>query len=131
MIVLDTCAIIWDAVAPQKLPLKAINAINTADTNHQLIISDISFWEIAMLISKQRLVIGANAATFLNLFLASRHVKVQLITPEIAELSTHFDATINNDPADRIIAATTIMCHGSLVTADTNLRKAVQLTTIW
>jgi len=84
-----------------------------------------------MLISKDRLQINADAATFLNLYLASRHIQVQKITPEIAELSTHFAADINADPADRIIAATTILRQATLITADTNLRRAPQLATLW
>ena len=131
MILLDTCAIIWDALAPHKLSLKAINAINTADTLQRLMVSDISLWEIAMLMHKQRLVIDSDASTFLRTVLASRHISVQRITPEIAELATELDATVNKDPADRIIAATCIMHHASLITSDRNLRNAAQITTIW
>ncbi len=84
-----------------------------------------------MLISKGRLQINTDAATLLNLYLASRHIQVQKITPEIAELSTRLAANINADPADRIIAATTMLCQATLITADTNLRNAPQLTTLW
>ena len=50
MILLDTCAIIWDALARSELSKKAIAAIETADKHNALIISDISIWEIAILI---------------------------------------------------------------------------------
>ncbi len=40
-------------------------------------------------------------------------------------------AEINNDPADRLIAATAITTGAPLVTADGNLRKAQSIQTIW
>ena len=128
---MDTCAIVWDALAASKLSDRAFSAIEKADKHNALIISDISIWEISMLIKKKRLQIDSTAAAFLNLFLQSRNVSVQSISPEIAELSVNFDHHINNDPADRIIAATSIICNAQLVTADQNLRTNKLLDTIW
>ncbi|MCR4307466.1 MAG: PIN domain-containing protein, partial [Candidatus Berkelbacteria bacterium] len=56
---------------------------------------------------------------------------VQEITPEIAELSVNFESELNNDPADRLIAATSILANAPIVTADENLRGTSFLTTIW
>ncbi|MCU7837600.1 MAG: type II toxin-antitoxin system VapC family toxin [gamma proteobacterium symbiont of Taylorina sp.] len=131
MILMDTCAIIWDALEASKLSDKAISAIEKADKHNALIISDISIWEISLLIKKKRLEVDSTATIFLNLFLQSRNVSVQSISPEIAELSVNFDHTINNDPADRIIAATSIINNAQLVTADQNLRTSELLDTIW
>jgi len=131
MILMDTCAIIWDALEASKLSDKAFSAIEKADEHNALIISDISIWEISMLIKKKRLKVDSTATAFLNLFLQSRNVSVQSISPEITELSVNFDHNINNDPADRIIAATSIICNAQLVTADQNLRTSKLLYTIW
>ena len=131
MILLDTCAIIWDALETSKLSEPAVSAIEKADKYNELIISDISIWEISLLIKKKRLEINSTAAVFINLFLQSRNVYVQSITPEIAELSVDFDHTINNDPADRIIAATAIINKAQLVTADQNLRASELFDTVW
>ncbi|MEA3544419.1 MAG: type II toxin-antitoxin system VapC family toxin [Thermodesulfobacteriota bacterium] len=131
MILMDTCAIIWDALERSKLSNKAISAIEKADQHNSLIISDISIWEISMLIKKKRLEVDSTATIFLNLFLQSRNISVQSISPEIAELSVNFDHAINNDPADRIIAATSIINNAQLVTADQNLRTSELLDTIW
>jgi len=131
MILMDTCAIIWDALEPSKLSDNAISAIEKADKHNALIISDISIWEISMLIKKRRLEVDSTAANFLNLFLQSRNISVQSISPEIAELSVNFDSEINNDPADRIIVATSIIYNAQLVTADQNLRTSELLDTIW
>ena len=131
MILMDTCAIIWDALEPSKLSDNAISAIEKADKHNALIISDISIWEISMLIKKRRLEVDSTTANFLNLFLQSRNISVQSISPEIAELSVNFDSEINNDPADRIIAATSIIHNAQLVTVNQNLRTSELLDTIW
>ncbi|MFC1775848.1 type II toxin-antitoxin system VapC family toxin [Pseudomonadota bacterium] len=129
VIVLDTCAIIWDALDSSKLSPKAINAIEL--NTRELIISDISIWEISMLIKKRRLVVDDSASGFVNLILQSRNFLIQEITPEIAELSVNFGSEINNDPADRLIAATSVLGNAPVVTADENLRAATMLETIW
>lgn len=131
MILLDTCAIIWDALDKAKLTDKARAAITKADEHNALIISDISIWEISMLIKRSRVEVATTAANFLNLFLESRNISVVSISPEISELSTNFGSEINNDPADRIIAATSIIHNAQLITADSNLSQSKLIDTIW
>ena len=53
---------------------------------------------------------------------------IQEITPVIAELSVNFGSEINNDPADRLIAATSILGNAPVVTADNNLKGIVHQT---
>lgn len=129
MILLDTCAIIWDALDAGKLSPDARNTIELNERS--LIICDISIWEIAMLIKRKRLVLDDTAAGFINLLLQSRNYFIQEITPEIAELAVNFGSEINNDPADRLIAATSILGNAPIVTADENLRGATMVETIW
>ncbi|GMQ83833.1 MAG: type II toxin-antitoxin system VapC family toxin [Gammaproteobacteria bacterium] len=129
MIVLDTCAIIWDALKTSELSPLATKAIK--DAKNEIIICDISFWEISMLIKRKRLEVGDTASGFIKTLLQSRSFHIQEITPEIAELSVNLGAEINNDPADRLIAATSILRNAPVVTADQNLRDATLLETIW
>ncbi|PKG98097.1 type II toxin-antitoxin system VapC family toxin [Paraglaciecola sp. MB-3u-78] len=131
MILMDTCVIVWDALEPAQLTSKAVDAIDKADKHNALIVSDISIWEISMLIKKGRIEVATTAANFINLFLQSRNITVKSISPEIAELSVNFDSEINNDPADRIIAATSIIYNAQLITADKNLRNSELLDTVW
>lgn len=131
MILLDTCAIIWDALNQDQLTARARTAINKADQHNALVICDISLWEIAMLIKKGRLEIDTSAANFLQLFLQSRSVSVLPISPEIAELSTSFGADISSDPADRLIAATSVIHNAQLVTADEKLLRSEMVDTLW
>ena len=129
MILLDTCAIIWDALDSSKLSPGAKTAIELNDG--ELMICDISIWEISMLIKRKRLEVDDTASGFFKLLLQSRNYLVQEITPEIAELSVNFGPEINSDPADRLIAATSILGNAPIVTADENLRRATILSTVW
>ena len=129
MILLDTCAIVWDALEKSKLSAKARAAIKQSES--ELLICDISLWEISMLIKRNRIKIDDTASNFINLILQSRNYNIQEITPEIAELSVNFGSEINNDPADRLIAATSIYRNAPIITADKNLRNATIIETIW
>ena len=84
-----------------------------------------------MLVSRKRLELDETASSFITLYLQYRTAQVQPITPDIAELSVNFGPEINNDPADRIIAATAICTGASLITADANLLQSDLVPTIW
>ncbi len=131
VIILDTCAIIWDALKTDRLTTKAKHTMRAAEADNELMISDISIWEIVMLVARKRLEIGETVSSFINLYLQSRTITVQPISSEIAELSVSFGREINNDPADRIIAATTILTGAKLVTADDNLITSAIIPTVW
>lgn len=131
MITMDTCAIIWDALEPGKLSAKAKKAIKKADDSNALIMCDISIWEISMLVKRKRIEVDETPANLLRLILSSRNYTVVNISPEVAELSVNLDDDINSDPADRLIAATSILKQAPVVTADKNLRNSTILETVW
>ena len=131
MIVVDTCVIIWDALAPDKLSPRAKSAIQKADKNYELLICDISLWEIALLIKKKRIRVDDSPANLLRLTLNSRDYTVVAISPEIADLAVNLNPEINGDPADRLIVATSILKQAPLVTPDNNLLEAKMVKTIW
>ncbi len=131
MIVADTHIIIWHALKPEMLSEKARTAMEDADQSDGIICCDISLWEIAMLMQKERLRIDAGYLAFIDLVLTSSRYVVKPITPEIAELSSTLFSSVNKDPADRIIAATSIIEKADLVTADTKLRRTNRVKTIW
>ena len=127
MITLDTCSLVWLSLSPDRLSKNA----NKAITNNSLIMSDISLWEIAMLTKSGRLIIDTSYSEYIELLLNSFGIQVNPITPEIAKMSVEFDDSVNHDPADRIIAATSLVEDAPLVTADKNLIKATIINTIW
>jgi len=131
MIVVDTHIIIWNALKPEMLSRKAEKAISAANNSDGIIFCDISLWEIAMLMHKGRLSIDVEYLEFIRLILESNNYVNRGITPEIARLSAKLFSENNKDPADRIIAATSIIENAKLVTADKKLRQSGKVTTIW
>ena len=131
MVTADTHIIIWNALKPDLLSSKARAAMDTANETDGIIFCEISLWEIAMLMQKQRLDIDVSYLEFINLIKASNKLIFRGISPEIAELSTNLPSEINQDPADRIICATSIVTNTELVTADKNLIKSSLVRTIW
>ncbi len=131
MILLDTHVIVWNALNSRELSNLAKEEIERAQTVGNILIADISLWEIAMLIKRKRMTIDTTYAEFIRLILEALPLKVIQISPEIAYLSVSFGASINLDPADRLICATSIIEGAPLVTADKNLRRSELVHTIW
>jgi len=131
MIVVDTHIIIWNALKPEMLSGKAEKAISAANNSDGIIFCEISLWEIAMLMNKGRLTIDIEYIEFMKLVLESNKYVLRGITPEIALLSTDLFSDNNKDPADKIIAATTIIENANLITADKKLRQSKEVATIW
>lgn len=131
MILLDTCAIIYDALTPEQLSKRAFAELSKGIVAGNLACSDISLWEIAMLMSKGRVKPAMPPHDFLADVVAANRLRVLPITPEIAfHASYHADFTYG-DPADRIIAATALHHKASLLTCDTRLWKIKGLKTVW
>lgn len=131
MLILDTCALIFDSLDPERLSKKAAAAIASADAAGRLACCDISLWEIAMLVAKGRLDPGTNAQEFIQLILAARKIVVIPITPEIAAKSAVAEFCPHGDPADRIIAASTMIHKAKLVTSDRKLATVAGLQIVW
>jgi len=129
VLILDTCVIVFDALAPERLSAAAAAAIEKEELEGVLACSDISLWEIAMLVEHGRLSAGTDVEDFIRLALAARSIAVLPISPAIACRSTV--VPIHRDPADRIIAATAIVNECRLVTADEALRSSRAVPTLW
>lgn len=82
-------------------------------------ISAIVLWEIAKLAQLGRIATDLDDPEVVRV-LAS--LKIWPLTAEIALASTRLDVT--SDPADEIIAATSLVHHVPLVTRDSKLRKS-------
>jgi PIN domain nuclease of toxin-antitoxin system len=87
--------------------------------NEELAISDIVQWELSMLVRKNRLTIDFDSPEFRAW---RRHLTVLPITWEIAHQSTLLD--FSSDPADEIIAATSVVENIPLLTRDRRIRMS-------
>ncbi|MGH9948237.1 MAG: type II toxin-antitoxin system VapC family toxin [Pyrinomonadaceae bacterium] len=82
-------------------------------------ISDIVLWEISKLVQHKRISINMNGTAFRRLL---RQLTVYPITVEIARQSVSLD--FKSDPADKIIAATSIIEQIPLLTRDQKILKS-------
>ena len=91
----------------------------------------ISCWEIAMLVSKNR--IGLSMDVQILIDLAFQHPKTQLLplSPEIAVLSTRLPGDFHGDPADRLIVASCLVHKTPLISKDEKIQKWGYLPIIW
>ena len=97
-----------------------VSTAESACAVHQpLAISDIVLWELAMLVTGNRLTMDLKSPEFRAWL---RHLTVFPISLEIARQSTQLD--FSSDPADEIIAATSVVENIPLLTRDRRIRKS-------
>jgi len=87
--------------------------------NQDLAISDIVLWELAKLVQLGRLELDMDSVTFRR---SLRHLTIVPITMQIARKSTELD--FSSDPADEIIAATSVVEKIPLLTRDRKILKS-------
>lgn len=81
-------------------------------------LSAISPWEVAMLVSKGRLTLDRDIGEWIGAAVSIPGIRLEAISPEIAVASTRLPGNIHSDPADRLIAATTRHLGALLITDD-------------
>jgi PIN domain nuclease of toxin-antitoxin system len=131
VILLDTHALIYLALKPERLSKAAVRAIARAEAGSGIGIASITLWETALLIDAGRVVVHGSTDAFLKLMLQRPRLSVLGLNPEIAALAFQFPSDFPNDPADRIIAATARANGCPLVTKDQRLQASPLLRTIW
>ena len=128
MITLDTHTVVWWTQHPEHLSPAAREAIGRAD---RLLVPSIVFWEVALLVRKERLRLnrGQAVAPWAQQVLSIPRVQAVSLTPQLAVAADA--AVMHPDPADRFIAATAHQHHAPLVTKDKLLRDLPWLATVW
>jgi PIN domain nuclease of toxin-antitoxin system len=129
MILLDTQAVVWLALEPERLSAAADAAVAAASKEGGIAIADKTLWELAMMWSKKKMELDRPLGEFL--LSVQQHCVVLPITAAIAERSVQFGKSFPGDPADQIIAATALVHGLALVTADKGIRKSGEVPCIW
>jgi PIN domain nuclease of toxin-antitoxin system len=129
VIVLDTHAWLWWMSAPERLSVKAAEAIaGTASIG----VCTLSAWEVAMLDQRGRISLDREVSLWVRQALAEPRVEPLPPSAEIAVAAGQLDAkNFPGDPVDRLIYATARATAGKLVTRDTAIRAFDPDLTIW
>lgn len=115
---LDTHTLVWLLIGNNRLGSEARDAIQQAANEDSLYLSAISPWEIAMLVSKERLVLDRDVGEWIQGALSLPGIRLEPLSPEVAVASTRLPGEIHSDPADRIIVATARHLGATLITDD-------------
>lgn len=118
LVILDTHTWVWLLNGDAKLNPKAVKAIERSLSEEAVLLSAISPWEVAMLVSKGRLALDRDVGEWVDAAVSVPGVRLEPISPEIAVASTRLPGNIHPDPADRLIAATARHLGALLITDD-------------
>lgn len=120
MILLDTHVWVWWMTHDPRLTGR-LQARFDGDRSDRLGVSVISCWEVAQLVSKQR--IGLDRPTYDWIQSALNMPRVELVAfgPDIAVEANELPEPFHRDPADRILVATARLLRVPLLTADAKI----------
>jgi PIN domain nuclease of toxin-antitoxin system len=127
----DTHTWVWWVTDSDRLSRSARAALAKAVRGPGLLVSAISCWEVAMLVSKGRLGLGADTDEWIDRALAAPGIRLVPLEPRIAVLSTRLSGTPPSDPADQILIATALVHTVPIVTRDDEIRKYGRVTVVW
>jgi PIN domain nuclease of toxin-antitoxin system len=120
----DTHALIWGMEHDPRLTPRA-EALASESGNS---VSCISLWEVGCLLDLGRIRLSIPCEEWLDV--VAERVQVLPITPRIAA-ATYELGPFHGDPADRIIAATSLVLGLRIVTRDRALRDCAKLDCVW
>lgn len=100
--------------------------------SREVFVPAIAFWELAMLVTRQRIRIGSSRfVDIVEMILENERIRIQPLTPAIGLRAAQLSLNQSMDPADQLIAATALELDLPLVTADERLQSLPGLRTIW
>jgi PIN domain nuclease of toxin-antitoxin system len=95
--------------------------IERAARDGRLYVSDISHWEIALLVSKGRIDVGEDVAEWLKRAAQAPGITAAPLAREVLVRSTRLPGDPHPDPADRMLMAQAQLLGASLVTCDRSI----------
>jgi len=127
---LDTHALIWWVSGDQRLPRSHKRVIKAASAERPLLVAQISLWEIAMLVTFDRIRLDRPLRDWLEAATAPPLVETVGITPAVAAEVAALPSTFHGDPADRLIVATARVMGATLLTVDGRIVDAKMVPTL-
>ena len=133
MIVLDTHVLVWWVNGGDELSTDARGEIEReqAVDDGLILVSSISAWEIAMLVSRDRLTLTMSIDDWLETVGQIPAVRFVPVDNDVGVESTRLPGEFHKDPADRLIVALARHLNSALVTADEKIRAYRHVRTVW
>ncbi|WEX10077.1 type II toxin-antitoxin system VapC family toxin [Chelativorans sp. AA-79] len=132
MIVIDTHALVWWINDDKtKLTAKASQVIEEELERDGVIVSSISAWEIALLVSKGKLDLSMDVSHWLKTAEQIAGLRFAPIDNSVAVKSVTLPGDSHPDPSDQIIVALARELGVPLVTADSRITRYPHVSTIW
>jgi PIN domain nuclease of toxin-antitoxin system len=118
---LDTHVLLWWFERPGRLAVAQRRVLAKAGDARAVGVSDVTLWEIALLLERGRIRLALPLDEWLARATAAPLVERCGVSPAIAREMVDLAATRDWDPADRIIVATARVLGVPVVTADTRI----------
>lgn len=118
---LDTHALLWWFERPKRLSAAQRRVLHKGGDQASLGVSDVTLWEIALLVERGRVELAMPLDEWLASATAAPLVERVGISPAIARETVSLGSTRDWDPADRILVATARVLGVPLVTSDARI----------
>ena len=128
MLLLDTCSLLWLAAGSSALSKRAGEAIVLQRSN--LWVSAISGLEIGIKYKRKRLGLPLPPRKWVPQVLEHHGIRSLPLDLDVCLRAADLP-DIHNDPFDRLIVATALVCGMSIVTPDATLQAYPGVTTVW
>ena len=130
-LLLDTHALLWALISPDKLSKKAARAIESPD--NEIYVSTLSLWEISIKFNLGK--IALDPITPADLPDAIERTGFQLLAPSADEYASFYQLPrhAHKDPFDRMLIWQSLQHSFTLVTKDGNIEayQSLGLETLW
>jgi PIN domain nuclease of toxin-antitoxin system len=120
MLLLDTCALVWWTLDPDKLSPTATRRCRTIGRDGALV-SAMSLWELEVKIRKKKLDLAMSLDKYCARLTSLGSITIVPVDAAVV-LKSHHLRWQHRDPADRMIVATAALHDAALVTADEAIR---------
>jgi PIN domain nuclease of toxin-antitoxin system len=118
-LLLDTHIWIWYLEGgSSQLSKQVVSLLDRSGAASRLLVSDISYWEVAVKSAKGKLTLSVDTGVWLSRAASAPGIRFLPLDRDVLLLSTRLAGTAHNDPADRMLLATAQLNNVPLVTAD-------------
>ena len=118
-LLLDTHVWLWHLEGTtERLAARTHGLLERSGARSNLLVSDISYWEVAVMAAKGRMTFAVDVAIWLQRAEQAPGIRFRPLDRAVLLLSTRLPGQLDGDPADRMLIAAAQLDAVPLVTAD-------------